>query len=228
MAIRSIRVKLWLSARPDIRAGLWRLHKVTNAGVRYYAEWLCLMRQESFCPRAADGTLTSRLTAQDCQWELLRRLRERQRCNGRHDLPGTDAELLALARELYETLVPQSRGKAADALQLARNFFSPLVDANSVGGKGESRSGRKPVWKKMREEGHPGWQAARDEYERRKAADPSRRILGSLQDLGLRPLFAVFTQTCGADIEWKPLGKSQGVRTWDRDMFQQALERLTV
>ncbi|MCL6626770.1 MAG: type V CRISPR-associated protein Cas12b [Alicyclobacillus shizuokensis] len=44
--------------------------------------------------------------------------------------------------------------------------------------------------------------------------------------LGLRPLFVVFTETYKSGVDWKPLGKSQGVRTWDRDMFQQALERL--
>ncbi|WP_067936025.1 hypothetical protein [Alicyclobacillus kakegawensis] len=70
MALRSIKVKLRLSACPDIRAGLWRL-------------------------------------------------RERQRYNGRHDLPRTDAELLSLAKQLYETLVPhRCLWKDADVGQL--------------------------------------------------------------------------------------------------------------
>ncbi|MCL6626531.1 MAG: hypothetical protein K6T68_08105 [Alicyclobacillus shizuokensis] len=174
MAVKSIKVKLRLSECPDILAGMWQLHRATNAGVRYYTEWLSLMRQQILYSRGPDGGQQCYMTAEDCQRELLRRLRERQRHNGRQDQPGTDADLLAISRKLYEILVPQSIGKRGDAQQIASNFLSPLVDPNSKGGRGEAKSGRKPAWQKMRDQGDPRWVAAREKYEQRKAVDPSK------------------------------------------------------
>ncbi|MCL6632093.1 MAG: type V CRISPR-associated protein Cas12b [Alicyclobacillus herbarius] len=226
MATKSIKVKLRLGKHPDIRAGIWQLHKAANAGVRYYTEWLSLMRQKNLYTRGPKGEQQLYRSGEQCRRELLQRLRERQRLNGRTDEPGTDEELLKVARQIYEVLVPQSIGKSGDAQQLASNFLSPLVDPNSKGGQGQSNAGRKPAWQKMRDEGNPGWVAAKERYEQRKATDPTKKMIEMLDGLGLKPLFSVFTETYTTGVKWKDLSKRQGVRTWDRDMFQQALERL--
>ncbi|WP_155836513.1 hypothetical protein [Alicyclobacillus herbarius] len=225
MATKSIKVKLRLGKHPDIRAGIWQLHKAANAGVRYYTEWLSLMRQKNLYTRGPKGEQQLYRSGEQCRRELLQRLRERQRLNGRTDEPGTDEELLKVARQIYEVLVPQSIGKSGDAQQLASNFLSPLVDPNSKGGQGQSNAGRKPAWQKMRDEGNPGWVAAKERYEQRKATDPTKKMIEMLDGLGLKPLFSVFTETYTTGVKWKDLSKRQGVRTWDRDMFQSLSER---
>ncbi|WP_290588481.1 type V CRISPR-associated protein Cas12b [Alicyclobacillus sp.] len=183
-----MKVKLMVGNLPEIREGMWHLHEAINAGVRYYTEWLALLRQGNLYKRGADGRQELYMTAEQCQEELLRRLRERQRKNGHAGDPGTNEELLSVARRLYELLIPQAVGKTGSAQMLARNFLSPLADRNSRGATDEE-------------------------------------VILLLNEYGLRPLFDVFTETYER-IKWKELRKGQGVRAWDRDMFQQALERL--
>lgn len=77
----------------------------------------------------------------------------------------------------------------------------------------------------MKEAGDPRWVEAKAKYEANKAKDPTKPVIESLEMLGLRPLFDVFTETY-TSVRWIPLGKRQGVRAWDRDMFKQSLERL--
>lgn len=226
MAVKSIKVKLKLGEYPEIRAGLWRLHEAANAGVRYYTEWLSLLRQESLYKRGADGKQECYKTGDDCKRELLQRLRDRQIKNEHTGLKGSDEELLGISRQLYEVLIPQSIKGNGQAQQLASNFLSPLADKNSKGGRGEAKSGRKPQWEKLREVGDPRWEQVRAEYDKKKAADPTKHLILTLEQYGLLPLFDVYTETQGVKIQWKPLGKGQGVRSWDRDMFQQSLERL--
>ena len=166
------------------------------------------------------------MTSEQCREELLTRLRAKQRMNGLGGQLGADGELLKIGRKLYEILVPQSIGKSGQAQQIASNLLSPLTDPNSRGGRGEANSGRKPAWQKMRDEGNPRWEEAKRKYAERKKSDPTKDILKDLDDLRLLPLFDVYTEQQANRIQWKPLRKNQGVRPWDRDMFQQAIERL--
>lgn len=225
VAVKSIKVKLMLGHLPEIREGLWHLHEAVNLGVRYYTEWLALLRQGNLYRRGKDGAQECYMTAEQCRQELLVRLRDRQKRNGHTGDPGTDEELLGVARRLYELLVPQSVGKKGQAQMLASGFLSPLADPKSEGGKGTSKSGRKPAWMGMKEAGDSRWVEAKARYEANKAKDPTKQVIASLEMYGLRPLFDVFTETYKT-IRWMPLGKHQGVRAWDRDMFQQSLERL--
>lgn len=225
VAVKSIKVKLMLASRPDVREGIWCLHQAINAGVRYYTEWLALLRQENLYRHGADGKQELFMSAQQCREELLRRLRDRQQRNGHKGDLGTDNELLRISRRLYEILVPESVGGKGDAQMLSRRFLSPLTDPNSEGGKGTSKSGRKPKWVLLKEAGDPTWVEAKARYEASKASDPTKDVLEGLETYGLKPLMDVFTETW-KEIRWRPLGKRQGVRKWDRDMFQQALERL--
>ncbi|WP_206885894.1 type V CRISPR-associated protein Cas12b [Alicyclobacillus mali (ex Roth et al. 2021)] len=223
--MKSIKVKLMVGNRPDVREGMWYLHEAINVGVRYYTEWLALLRQGNLYKRGTDGGQELYMTSEQCQQELLKRLRDRQRTNGHTGDPGTDEELLRVARQLYEVLVPQSVGKQGNAQMLSRKFLSPLTDPNSKGGKGTSKAGRKHRWILMKEAGDPAWVEAKARDDARKAVDPTKHILDKMESLGIKPLMDVFTETW-TKIGWKPLRQRQGVRPWDRDMFQQALERL--
>lgn len=150
----------------------------------------------------------------------------RQVENGHRGPAGSDDELLQLARQLYELLVPQAIGAKGDAQQIARKFLSPLADKDAVGGLGIAKAGNKPRWVRMREAGEPGWEEEKEKAETRKSADRTADVLRALADFGLKPLMRVYTDSEMSSVEWKPLRKGQAVRTWDRDMFQQAIERM--
>ncbi|GEO27313.1 hypothetical protein AAC03nite_30980 [Alicyclobacillus acidoterrestris] len=228
MTVKSIKVKLRLDNMPEIRAGLWKLHTEVNAGVRYYTEWLSLLRQENLYRRSpnGDGEQECYKTAEECKVELLERLRARQVENGHRDPAGSDDELLQLARQLYELLVPQAIGAKGDAQQIARKFLSPLADKDAVGGLGIAKAGNKPRWVRMRDAGEPGWEEEKAKAEARKSTDRTADVLRALADFGLKPLMRVYTDSDMSSVQWKPLRKGQAVRTWDRDMFQQAIERM--
>ncbi|WP_326492602.1 type V CRISPR-associated protein Cas12b [Alicyclobacillus dauci] len=228
MAVKSVKVKLRLGDMAEIRAGLWKLHTEVNAGVRYYTEWLSLLRQESLYRRSPndDGTQECYKKAEDCKLELLERLRQRQLENRHRGAAGSNEELLQLARQLYELLIPQSVGGTGAAPQLAREFLSGLTDPDSVAGQGKAKSGRKPHWVKMRNEGLPGWEEEKAKDDARRSVKSNASVLNLLKNFGLIPLMQVYTASAMSSVEWKPLRKGQAVRTWDRDMFQQAIERM--
>lgn len=228
MAVKSIKVKLRLANMPEIRAGFWKLHTEVNTGVNYYTEWLSLLRQESLYRRSQndDGKQECYKTADQCKVELLERLRERQQENRHRGLVGSDGELLKAARQLYELLIPQSIGDKGDAQQISRKFLSPLADPEAVGGLGIAKAGNKPRWVRMRDAREPGWIEQKAKDDARKVADPTSNVLKSLANFGLKPLLQVYTDSRMSSVHWKPLRKGQAVRTWDRDMFQQAIERM--
>lgn len=78
----------------------------------------------------------------------------------------------------------------------------------------------------MKDDGDPNWE---EEYRKdmaKKEADPTASVLIGLESFGLKPLFHLFTEDEQKAISWIPKKKGQFVRTWDRDMFQQAIERM--
>lgn len=228
MAVKSVKVKLYLADKPEVRAGLWKLHAEVNAGVCYYTEWLSLLRQGSLYRRSPkdDGTQECYMTADECKAYLLERLHERQRENQHCGEAGSDEELLQLSRQLYELLIPQSTGIKGDAQQISRKFLSPLADPDAVGGLGIAAAGNKPRWVRMRDAGTLGWEEEKAKDDARKSVDPTASVLKSLANFGLKPLMGVYTESDISSVQWKPLRKDQAVRTWDRDMFQQAIERM--
>ncbi|GLV14467.1 hypothetical protein Heshes_21510 [Alicyclobacillus hesperidum] len=226
MAVKSIKVKLYLKDMPEVRAGLWQLHMEVNAGVRYYTEWLSLLRQGSLYRRSSknDGSQECYKTVEECKAELLKRLRARQQENGHRGPFGSDEELLQLARQLYELLIPQAVGAKGEAQRIARKFLSPLVDPNSIGGLGVAKTRNKPRRVRMRDAGMQAWEEETKAVGR-KAADPTAYVLKSLATYGLKPLMQVYTESKMSSVQWKPL-RTGAARTWDRDMFQQAIERM--
>lgn len=219
MAVKSIKLKLKTNSGPDalsLRKGLWKTHELINNGIAYYLEWLTLLRQEPI----------GNLSKDDLRLELIIRIQRQQQHNGYpFDSTHVPEEIFTLLRELYECIVPSSVRESGDAQMLSRKFFSPLVDPDSKGGEGESKAGRKPGWLLKKEAGDPDWEADYLKAEKRKEADPTAKILSKLREYGLKPLFPMFTNE-QKDIAWLPLKSNQFVRTWDRDMFQQAIERL--
>lgn len=220
MPIRSFKLKLVThngdsTYMDKLRRGLWKTHVIINRGIAYYMNTLALMRQEPYGSKSRE----------EVRLDLLSTLREQQRRNNWSGQTGTDDELLSLSRRVYELLVPSAIGEKGDAQMLSRKFLSPLVDPNSEGGRGTAKSGRKPRWKKMMEEGHPDWEKEKEKDAAKKAEDPTASILADLEAVGLLPLFPLFSDE-QKEIRWLPKKKRQFVRTWDRDMFQQALERM--
>ncbi|NMA13999.1 MAG: type V CRISPR-associated protein Cas12b [Clostridia bacterium] len=222
MSVRSIKLKLMTNSVADSRdlcRGLWATHRMLNEGVAYYLYWLILLRQDAVKEENSERTL------EDIKVELLKRIKEQQKRN-RWDGKNADYnQILSVLRQLYELIVPSCVQKNGDAQSLARKFLSPLVDPDSQGGMGVSKAGRKPRWKKLREVGDPRWEEEYAKDQAKKATDPTSAILESLEGFGLKPLFPLFTNTL-TNVNWLSLSKGQFVRNWDRDMFQQAIERL--
>lgn len=212
MAVRSIKLKLLVGRGNEesdaTKRALWTTHRLFNEGVAYYMRWLVLMRQD-----AVPGSGIA-----DPQGELLAAAREAQRRNGKASV-GADEDLLAVFRELYEYVVPSSVGNKGDAQSLARAVLSPLTDSASEGGLGTSATGRKPAWQILQVAGDPRWKEAKEKFDKKKSEDRSP-ITEAKVKFGLLPLFASYS-----DMK-KVWLKRSVCTTWDRDMFQQALERL--
>lgn len=217
MAIRSLKLKLSTSKESDLslRQALWQTHRSFNEGVEYYMNFLVMFRQQDLGTKLAS----------EIQMDLMKHVRNQQIKNGAADLPGKDDHIMLLLRQLYTLIVPSSVGKSGDAQSLAKQFLSPLVDPNSIGGLGKAKSGNKPRWKRLKEAGDPAWEQAYERYMEDKKENPTASILTELAELGLKPLLPLYTDQT-KDIQWAPKSARQYVRTWDRDMFQQAIERL--
>ena len=224
MPARNIKVKIDTHGNSELRLALWKTHQVTNAGVRYYAEWLIKLRQRDIFQQSQhDVSPQLIVSANDVKEELLRYTRQLQQ--DRHPRKaGSDAEILGALRQLYELIVPSSVSKSGDSKSLGRKFLSPLTDPSSSGGRDQSASGRKPAWMKLKEEGNPRWEEKYLQWKERKDNDPTPWVLNQLTDYGLLPLIPLFTDV-GENI-FEPKKPRQFVRIWDRSMFQQAIERL--
>ena len=221
MTVRSIKLKMKTQTDPEslqLRKALWKTHQLLNEGVAYYMYWLILLRQDSYINEEG-----REYKKEEIQKELLEKVSGQQKRNDwQGDLGSLD--ILIPLRKLYELIVPSSIGEKGDSQISARKYLSPLVDPDSQGGKGTAKSGRKPRWQKMKEDGNPEWE---EEYKKdmtKKESDPTTSILTELENYGLKPLIPLFTEEI-KDIAWLPR-KRGFVRTWDRDMFQQAIERL--
>ena len=213
MAIRSIKTKLVVGEDDraiELRRALWNTHRLFNKGVSYYMRWLLLLRQE---PVAGAWSANP---AEDL-WKAVCKARESRNL---HEQPDREKTLKAL-RQLYEKIVPSSVGETGDAKSLARQYLSPLVDPESKGSMGVCSSGRKPRWMKLKAAGDPAWEEEKQRYESKRSEKTDREIVILLKkDLGVLPLFQSFSDHL---CIWK---KRNRCTTWDRDMFQQALERL--
>ncbi|MGX9706989.1 type V CRISPR-associated protein Cas12b [Laceyella tengchongensis] len=220
MSIRSFKLKIKTKSgvnAEQLRRGLWRTHQLINDGIAYYMNWLVLLRQEDLFIRNEETNEIEKRSKEEIQGELLERVHKQQQRNqwsGEVD----DQTLLQTLRHLYEEIVPSVIGKSGNASLKARFFLGPLVDPNNKTTKDVSKSGPTPKWKKMKDAGDPNWV---QEYEKYMA---ERQTLVRLEEMGLIPLFPMYTDEVG-DIHWLPQASGY-TRTWDRDMFQQAIERL--
>lgn len=207
MAIRSIKLKLRIKDVSQ-KSIIWNTHDVFNQGVAYYLKWLLMLRQELVIGCEFTGSSD----------ELLKKARDAQARNIKKHT-GSDDDILNLLRSLYNEIVPShEEGKSGDAQSLARCFQSPLVDPKSEGGLGTSKSGRKPRWQVLKDTNDPTWKDVKAKYEEKKEGKSD--IISKLKkDFGLLPLFKSFTDSIG-------MLKNDVCTTWDRDMFQQAIERL--
>ncbi|GAB4315514.1 MAG: hypothetical protein Kow0059_07620 [Candidatus Sumerlaeia bacterium] len=216
MATRSIKLKLVVGGDSDeafrLRRAIWTTHRIFNDGVRYYMQWLMRMRQRP-------------ITDEDAPKEdILVLAREAQRANGAPDCPGSDDEIRALLKNLYEAIVPSSVDKKGDANQISRKYHSILVDPTSEGGLGKSKTGRRPRWMSLPD--GPEKEALREEYEAKKKEDLKASPLIRLKELRVLPLFPAFNRTRPAWIATSGKQQKSALTRGDRDMFQQAVERL--
>lgn len=234
MPTRSIKLKLSLGSPHDgdqenirIRRAVWSTHRLFNEGVGYYMKWMLMLRQqpldqESLSIMAPEDRNVFSDSAQ-LKSSLLKAAREAQQRNAFQGVPVSDQDILSQLRKLYEELNPSSIGQSGDANQISRNYQSILVDPDAVGGLGESTGGRKPAWLAMPDS--PEKEKKRLEWEARRASlnDAPRRWL---KDAGVLPLFPAFNRTKPSWLRAPGEKQSAILTKGDRDMFQQALERL--
>ena len=219
MATRSVKLKMALgsdSEKVQLRRAIWSTHRLFNEGVAYYMEKLMLMRQ--IPPDGGDDAESIR--------KAVAEARAAQTRNNDPTHPGSDEGISTALRALYGDAVPSFHGKSGNANQISRAILSPLCDPGSIGGQGTSTSGRRPKWQEMapgpeRDAAEAKWRAARED---KLSASP----LALLKGLGVLPFFPPFSKTRPG---WTKEGASDGpkrgyVSTFDRDMFQQAIERL--
>ncbi len=216
MAVRSIKLKLLThggNTTISTHRALWTTHRLFNEGVAYYMRWLLLMRQ--------DPVPNSPIT--DPKSELLAAAREAQHRNGKTGV-GTDEELLVALRCVYSDIIPSAIGNKGDSQSLARSYLGRLVDPYSVLGMGISNTGRIARWKKLRDAGDPTWEAVKAKKEKTGKSDPSGDPSIALRTtFGVFPLFEPYSHQVRIPRGKRPRDWCTG---WDRDMFQQALERL--
>ncbi len=232
MSVKSIQVKLVIprSQRGEaIRRAAGTTHLIHNAGVRYFMEQLLCLRQEDVYEDHESGKPTKR--ADEFQKELIEIARSAQKRNGILN-KGTDEEILKLLREVYKQVVPASIGEKGDNQSIARDWLGSFVSKESESGLGKSTSGRKPTWMKL-PDSDPRKKEAKLKYESRKTEAKSVELRPKLKDLGLLPLWPMFRLQSG--WLWAGVEKGEKIRawkddqltSWERDMFQQALERIS-
>jgi hypothetical protein len=134
----------------------------------------------------------------DPKGDLLRLARTAQSSNGKSRI-GTDEEILTTLRKLYEEIIPSAIGKSSNAQMLGRAFLSTLVDPKSKAGLGVAP--RRTPKKDDEPDGNPILIELKTKY-------------------GLLPLFKSYSDFLG---NWLKRGVCT---TWDRDMFQQAIEKV--
>lgn len=216
MATRSIKLKIALGRGEQLRherQAIWTTHELFNQGVHYYMTWLMRLRQQPLDDPDAPND------------DILPYARDAQRSNGKDDLPGSDEEVRTLLRRLYEELVPSAVGKSGGASQTGRDYLSLLVDPHSIGGLGLSKSGRRPGWQSMPE--GPEREAKRQAWAKRREESLEQGVRQPLKELGILPLFQPFSKTVRNWTRDVPRSRKKSMLpSWDRDMFQQALERL--
>ncbi|WP_027726362.1 type V CRISPR-associated protein Cas12b [Tuberibacillus calidus] len=228
MATKSFILKMKTKNNPQLRLSLWKTHELFNFGVAYYMDLLSLFRQKDlYMHNDEDPDHPVVLKKEEIQERLWMKVRETQQKNGFHGEVSKD-EVLETLRALYEELVPSAVGKSGEANQISNKYLYPLTDPASQSGKGTANSGRKPRWKKLKEAGDPSWKDAYEKWEKERQEDPKLKILAALQSFGLIPLFRPFTENdhkAVISVKWMPKSKNQSVRKFDKDMFNQAIER---
>ncbi|MFA5166845.1 MAG: type V CRISPR-associated protein Cas12b [Candidatus Paceibacterota bacterium] len=232
MSVKSIELKLHIPYTEDGRkivnaAGF--THYLHNKGVRYFMEKLLLLRQRDIYEDRGSNAPTRHMD--DLKKGLLCYARARQLQNtGRH--AGTDEEVLTLLQRMYEALIPAALREKGNTQSIAREWLNSLVSKDSNAGMGKSKSGRSPAYMKK------GLTAERkallkEKYENRQKEKIANEIRPSLKELGLLPFINTFrVDSCYTWLGEEKNGKvtpwdNSSVSCWERDMFQQALERLS-
>ncbi|WZX99202.1 type V CRISPR-associated protein Cas12b [Bacillus sp. FSL W7-1360] len=214
MATRSYKLKVKAhtgAGAKKLRQGLLKTHQLHNEGIKYYMDWLLLLRQEAVGERTKD----------EIQSELKKRLDDLFQKRGSTLEKEILDEMLLVLQRLYQWIVPSSIGEKGSANNTASALF-PLTDEKSDMWKGVAKSGRPPAWKVKKDRGDEDWEAAYQKWKQKQEADPIYGIRRDLDRLELLPLFCLFTSTQN-DVKWLQEGT---VRTWDKDMMTQAIERL--
>ncbi len=232
MSVKSIQIKLVIPRSQSgdaIRRAVGTTHLIHNDGVRYFVEQLLRLRQEDVYEDNESGEPTRR--ADEFQKELIEIARSAQKRNG---IPnkGTDEEILELLGKVYKQVVPASIGEKGDNQSIARDWLGSFVSKESESGLGKSASGRKPTWMKL-PDSDPRKKEAKLKYEFKKTEAKSVELRPKLKDLGLLPLWPMFRLQSG--WIWAGVEKGEKIRdwkddqltNWERDMFQQALERIS-
>ncbi len=163
MPTRCIRLKLILdrsNSGQQLRQNVWMTHNAINQAVAAIENVLLLCRGAGYL-----NSEDELIDAQHVQAQALLYARARQRTNGKPNV-GTDGEVLAGLRALYEGLVPSvcldPKGNPLKGnAQAANEFAGPLMDAQSVGFYAifDKILDPAPSWIGMKATETPGWES---------------------------------------------------------------------
>jgi hypothetical protein len=139
MPVRSVNLKLVVPRNEDgraVRMSLWTTHAEVNAATAYYERWLLLLRGQGYQGPQAGTDEPAAVSTDDVQRQAVEAARAAQRANiarlsGDDADPGTNAEILAALRALFDLLAPEETGAAS--AQAANAYLSPLTDPASAG-----------------------------------------------------------------------------------------------
>jgi len=167
MVVRSINLKMVLPRGEDgkrLRRSLWLTHSVVNQAVVEIENRLLLCRGQSY------STESGAVPAEDVAKAALAMARQVQSASGKV-VVGSDEEVLAALRQLYEAIVPsvvldeEGRPQRGSA-QAAGGFASPMMDATSEGFLSvfEKILEPPPAWTAKMQEPDAAWEAESIEW----------------------------------------------------------------
>lgn len=168
MPTRTINLKIVQGSNPDaagLRQALWTTHKLVNDTVAVIERTLLLCRGQAYWTLNDHGD-EIQVASEHVTAEALAMARTAQVRNGFAG-KGSDGEVLAALRSLYEKLVPsclldkKGTPQTGDA-QAANALVSPLMDPKSEGGLSvyDKVLDPPPAWIAQKNTDSPGWEPA--------------------------------------------------------------------
>lgn len=168
MATRTINLKMILPRKEEgleLRQALWTTHEEINKAVAHVERILLLCRGESYWTADAEGN-DIEVSKESVRRQTLKLARAAQKKNN-GSVVGSDEEVLAALRTLYEDMVPscvlEGENPKNGSAQAANKWVSPLMDPSSKGNS-DKLLDPPPTWIAKMKKDTGGWQRLSEEW----------------------------------------------------------------